>query len=215
MYSACPPSWVPAAMPTISYTRRTPEQSVLFKAFSAHWPSLRAAARAGNDGAGLPDFIENAAKRYQQCGRLQFGFVHAKCARCKQAVAVAFSCKQRGLCSSCDGKRMTEEAAHLVDQVIPPVPVRQWVVTFPHDLRFLLAWNKKGIARRRKTHIHGKTLRLSRNALLNEAALGGSRALCRDCVCRWSRGRLSLTASMVPRGICARTPSVIVRWDWV
>ena len=80
---------------------------------------------------------------------------------------------------------MTEEAAHLVDQVIPPVPVRQWVVTFPHDLRFLLAWNKKGITRP-LTHIYAKTLHLSRNTRLNEAALGGSRALCRDCVCRRS-----------------------------
>ena len=36
---------------------------------------------------------------------------------------------------------MTEIAAHLVDEVIPEVPVRQWVLTFPHDIRYLLAWN--------------------------------------------------------------------------
>ena len=35
---------------------------------------------------------------------------------------------------------MTERAAHLVDHVLPDVPVRQWVLTFPHRLRFLLAW---------------------------------------------------------------------------
>ncbi len=34
---------------------------------------------------------------------------------------------------------MAETAAHLVDQVIPRVPVRQWVLSFPIPLRFLLA----------------------------------------------------------------------------
>ena len=34
---------------------------------------------------------------------------------------------------------MAETAAHLVDHVIPRVPVRQWVLSFPIPLRFLLA----------------------------------------------------------------------------
>jgi len=34
---------------------------------------------------------------------------------------------------------MTETAAHLVDHVIPPVPVRQWVLSFPIPLRILFA----------------------------------------------------------------------------
>ena len=34
---------------------------------------------------------------------------------------------------------MAETAAHLVDHVIPRVPVRQWVVSFPIPLRYLFA----------------------------------------------------------------------------
>jgi len=34
---------------------------------------------------------------------------------------------------------MAETAAHLVEHVIPHVPVRQWVVTFPIPLRHLFA----------------------------------------------------------------------------
>lgn len=34
---------------------------------------------------------------------------------------------------------MAETAAHLVDHVIPRVPVRQWVVSFPHPMRRLFA----------------------------------------------------------------------------
>ncbi len=36
---------------------------------------------------------------------------------------------------------MAETAAHLVDHVIPRVPVRQWALSFPIPLRFLLAAN--------------------------------------------------------------------------
>jgi len=40
-----------------------------------------------------------------------------------------FSCKARAVCSSCGGRRMAERAAHLVEAVLPAVPVRQWVLT--------------------------------------------------------------------------------------
>ena len=45
------------------------------------------------------------------------------------------------LCPSCGGRRMAERAAHLVDHVLPDVPVRQWVLSLPHRLRYLLAWD--------------------------------------------------------------------------
>jgi hypothetical protein len=34
---------------------------------------------------------------------------------------------------------MADTAAHLVDDVLPRVPVRQWVFSFPHLVRYLLA----------------------------------------------------------------------------
>jgi hypothetical protein len=45
----------------------------------------------------------------------------------------------RGVCPSCNGRRMAQTAAHLVDRVIPPVPVRQWVISVPKRLRCFLA----------------------------------------------------------------------------
>jgi hypothetical protein len=36
---------------------------------------------------------------------------------------------------------MTERAAHLVDAVLPWVPVRQWVLTVPYRLRYQMGWN--------------------------------------------------------------------------
>ena len=41
--------------------------------------------------------------------------------------------------SSCGARRMSQTAAHLLDHVIPRVPVRQWVLSLPIPLRVLLA----------------------------------------------------------------------------
>ncbi|MFA5924118.1 MAG: hypothetical protein WC856_22975 [Methylococcaceae bacterium] len=36
---------------------------------------------------------------------------------------------------SCNARRMAKTAAHLVDHVFPPLPVRQWVLSVPKNLR--------------------------------------------------------------------------------
>jgi hypothetical protein len=48
---------------------------------------------------------------------------------------VAFSCKGRGVCPSCSARRMGGVAAHLTDQVLPPLPLRQWVLSLPKRIR--------------------------------------------------------------------------------
>ena len=45
---------------------------------------------------------------------------------------------------------MAASAAQLVDSVIPEVPVRQWVLSLPFDIRFRLAYDPKLLARVRK-----------------------------------------------------------------
>jgi hypothetical protein len=36
---------------------------------------------------------------------------------------------------------MAERAAHLVGRVLPDVPIRQWVLSVPYQLRYRLAWD--------------------------------------------------------------------------
>jgi hypothetical protein len=36
---------------------------------------------------------------------------------------------------------MIEQTTHLLDSALPEVPIRQFVLTFPFDVRLLLAWN--------------------------------------------------------------------------
>lgn len=42
-------------------------------------------------------------------------------------------------CPSCGGRRMAGTAAHLVDCILPEVPIRQWVLTLPYPLRYRCA----------------------------------------------------------------------------
>ncbi len=73
------------------------------------------------------------------CGRPEHGIVRLRCASCGHDAVVAFSCKCRGFCPSCGTRRMEASAAHLVDRVLPRVPVRQFVLTLPIPLQLLLA----------------------------------------------------------------------------
>ncbi|MBW2547473.1 MAG: transposase zinc-binding domain-containing protein, partial [Deltaproteobacteria bacterium] len=74
---------------------------------------------------------------------LAHGFARFRCGACGTDRLVAFSCKGRGFCPSCGGRRMTERAAHLIDHVLPRTPVRQWVLSLPFELRYRLAWDHK------------------------------------------------------------------------
>ena len=90
-------------------------------------------------GASLPEFVKAEFDAFLQCGILAHGFLRLRCAECTHEKLVAFSCKRRGFCPSCGARRMAETAAHLVDHVIPAVPVRQWVLSLPIPLRLLFA----------------------------------------------------------------------------
>jgi hypothetical protein len=88
-------------------------------------------------------FVKREFQRFVRCGVLAHGFARFRCAACGTDRLVAFSCKGRGFCPSCGGRRMTERAAHLIDHVLPRAPVRQWVLSFPFELRYRIAWDHK------------------------------------------------------------------------
>ena len=89
--------------------------------------------------APLPKYVVDTFEHYLTCGDPSQGFLRCHCDHCGLDVLVAFSCKHRGLCPSCCARRMCNEAAHIVDRVLPNVPVRQWVVSLPFELRGFLA----------------------------------------------------------------------------
>lgn len=73
------------------------------------------------------------------CGRLEQHFQRVRREQCHSEKLVAFSCKKRGICPSYGARRMAETAALLADEKLPERPLRQWMLSLPHALRFLLA----------------------------------------------------------------------------
>ena len=119
------------------YERRRPEQTPLYQLVRAHYETFAAEVEA--HGAGLPRFVKDEFDAYLECGILAHGFLRLTCDTCARDTLVAFSCKRRGICPSCGTRRMAETAAYLVDHILPRVPVRQWVLSFPIPLRSLFA----------------------------------------------------------------------------
>jgi hypothetical protein len=123
---------------TVQYERRRPEQTILYCLVREHLATFLAQVEA-RTGTGLPRFVKDEFEAFLECGILAHGFQRVRCVDCAHEKLVAFSCKRRGFCPSCGARRMAESAAYLVDEVIPRVPVRQWVLSFPIGLRILFA----------------------------------------------------------------------------
>jgi len=92
----------------------------------------------------IPRHAREELLAYLDCGLLCRGFARLKCRACPETRLVAFSCKGRGFCPSCMGRRMAATAANLVERVLPPAtPLRQWVLTFPFPWRPRLAQERE------------------------------------------------------------------------
>jgi hypothetical protein len=123
----------------IDVVRRDPSRSVLNRVLREHLETFLARFTDEHGGRTLPGYVERELRAVIACGDLAHGFCRVRCPCCALDLLVAFSCKRRGFCPSCGGRRMAELAAHLVDGVIPDVPTRQWVLSMPIALRLHLA----------------------------------------------------------------------------
>lgn len=125
-----------------AYRPRRPTETVLHELVREHLETFLEHAR-DTYGAPVPPYVEGEFREYLRCGVFAHGFVRARCESCAHELLVAFSCKKRAMCPSCAGRRMANEAAPLVDRVLPAVPVRQWVLSLPFELRTLAAFDAK------------------------------------------------------------------------
>jgi hypothetical protein len=125
-----------------TYEPRDPSHTVLYKVIAEHLETFLASLDADPDATGLPAYVQREFYDYLQCGILAHGFLRLGCDTCQHEMLLAFSCKRRGFCPSCAGRRMAQTAAHLVECVIPWVPTRQWVVSVPIPLRYWMAASK-------------------------------------------------------------------------
>ena len=121
-----------------TYKPRDPPSTILHQVVREHLEDFLSFTRE-NYAKPLPRYVEREFRNYLPCGDPREGFARVRCRKCRHEFFVAWSCKVRCLCPSCSGRRMAAQAAHVVDKVLPSVPIRQWVVSFPYEMRLLLA----------------------------------------------------------------------------
>jgi len=119
------------------YRPRDPESSPFYKLVEKHFDDFE---RVYPDRYGMRfgfwrPIIRKAIDKFMKCGDLKNGFARVRCPECGEEFFVAFSCKQRGCCPSCDQKRALVLGYRLLNDVLAEVPHRQWVFTIPKRLR--------------------------------------------------------------------------------
>lgn len=86
--------------------------------------------RAEEAGSPLPAFVVDELEGLLRCGDFDYGFLQLHCNRCGHELRVPFSCKARGTCLSCIGRRMGGTASLWVEHLLPAIPYRQWVLSW-------------------------------------------------------------------------------------
>lgn len=113
----------------------SPVDGLRFRALvGATLPLLR------DQGVTWASHVEDELQGAVACGSPEDGFLWLSCDACDVHRVVAVSCKGRGFCPRCGGRRMAQGAMRLVEDVLPQVPVRQWVLSLPIKARLALAW---------------------------------------------------------------------------
>ena len=95
------------------YRPRRPEKTPLFQIIKQHYLSWH--KKRENKGTPVPRYVDQVFQKYLGCGILAKGFACAHCDGCNKTFFIAYSCKGRGICPSCNTLTMVKTAAHLVD----------------------------------------------------------------------------------------------------
>ena len=74
--------------------------------------TLYAAVEDGLATAALPEFVRREFESNLDCGLLGRGLPVIACEDCGERRLLAFSCRGRGFCPSCLGRRMAQGAGH-------------------------------------------------------------------------------------------------------
>jgi hypothetical protein len=187
-----------------AYAPRRPTETVLYALVRQHLESFLAYAREHYD-KGLPRYVEQELRAFLKCGLFAGGFSRAHCHACGHDLLVAFSCHGRSICPSCCGRRMANGAAHLVDRVLPDVPVRQYVLSLPYELRRLAAFKADVLTALARIFVEATFARY--RAWAKRAGLDGTE--CGSVVCVQRFGSLNLNVHfhvLVLDGVFSRDP---------
>ena len=133
------PSWQSRAQNIKRYSARRPEESALYRLVYYYREQLEYSweEQFSERYGVLRDEVLNSFDRYLNCGILRYGCALACCEneQCAHSMLIAFSCKRRGICPSCQAKRAVLFAENLHENVLFSHPHRHLVFSLPKRLR--------------------------------------------------------------------------------
>ncbi len=127
------------------YHPRTPEDSPLWHLLSKHFIHFA----YGYDKNFTKEYgfyrpiITEVVNDYLKCGDLKKGFARVRCPDCHHEYLLAFSCRGRWFCPSCHAKKVVQFGELLHENILYPVPHRQYVFSIPKILRKYFLYNRK------------------------------------------------------------------------
>jgi hypothetical protein len=138
------PAGRPVPKPGSFYRPRDPEASPFLQVMREHFDQFeKVYPERYQRGYGFwRPVIRSSIDRFIKCGDLKQGFARVRCPDCRKEFFVAFSCRQRACCPSCDQKRALMLALRLNAEVFDTVPHRQWVFTVPKRLRVYFRYDR-------------------------------------------------------------------------
>jgi hypothetical protein len=117
------------------YERHKPESTVLYQSVARAWPKNEFEYAVNEQS--ISPHVTAEFERYKHCGILEQGFARLYCKDCQAERVNGFSCKGRGFCPSFGSQRALQKADRIEREVRPYARARQFVLTFPHQVRVI------------------------------------------------------------------------------
>ena len=120
-----------------TYERHRPEETLLYQIIEEHWPQFQ--QHLEQQGKYLPACVKQEFEDYLNCGRLERGVSSGPMPVVPRREACGVQLSQERFLPIMrrpmyGGGRRVDSAAHLVDEVLPERPARQWVLSVPYTL---------------------------------------------------------------------------------
>jgi len=131
------------------YRTRNARATALYQLLEAYYEDVKSLweARFEKNYGVWRGFVDQVVARYLDCGIAEAGFARLQCQSCGAEKLLTLSCKQRGVCPSCDAKRAAAFAAFVKDELVEKnVGHCLWTFTLPKMLRPYFMRDRKLLA---------------------------------------------------------------------